>query len=193
MNTPFPERCLRGLRDNEFIHRDENGKVLFITELAFRPPTKKSNLENRVNRRHKSNHYELSINWEDHATESFQLLRENGDNANCGIVSIRLADLKTAKRVNPLAATYFDWERDQIKGNPFHGNLLFSGELPPPLIRMLAAVIATHVQDKLVFIEPENYDSELAARATRTEAANKSGYLGFLRRILASALDWFRL
>jgi len=58
---------------------------------------------------------------------------------------------------------------------------------------MLAAVIATHVQDKLVFIEPENYDSELAARATRTEAANKSGYLGFLRRILASALDWFRL
>src|SRR6266540_3838660 len=74
MNTPFPERCLRGLRDNEFIHRDENGKVLFITELAFRPPTKKSNLENRVNRRHKSNHYELSINWEDHATESFQLL-----------------------------------------------------------------------------------------------------------------------
>jgi hypothetical protein len=60
MNKRFPERCLRGLRDEECIQRTENGFVEFITEQAFRPPIKKGSLENRVHKRHKSNHYESS-------------------------------------------------------------------------------------------------------------------------------------
>lgn len=130
MNNPFPERCLRGLRDKDHIERGQDGSVLYISELAFKPPTKKENLENRVSNRHKSNHYESSVNWEDQLVESFRILSEDKKNAGQGIISIRLADLQTAKQVNPVAAQHFDWERDEIKGNPFHGNLLFSGELP---------------------------------------------------------------
>ncbi|MEK7833035.1 MAG: hypothetical protein AAB401_18240 [Acidobacteriota bacterium] len=189
MNKPFPERCLRGLRDEKFIERDQNGSVLCISELAFKPPTNKNNLEDRVSKRNKSNHYESSINWEDDAAESFQTLCEDKKNAGQGIVSICLADLKIAKQVNPLAATSFDWEREQIKGNPYHGNLLFSGELPLPMVRMLAAVIATHVQPNLILIEPENYNSELAARATQTTGASKMEHSGFWRHVL----DYLRL
>jgi hypothetical protein len=188
---PFPERCLRGLRDKNHIEQDPNGTTVWILGKAFEPNWKTR--EDRTSKRRKSDHYESSINWEDHAAKSFQKLCEDRKNAEHGILSIRLADLEKAKQVNPLASGSLDWERDEIRGNPFHGNLLFSGNLPKTIVRELAAVIATHVQDKLSFIEPVNYESELAARATQTEAANKSEHLGFLRRVLASVLDWFRL
>lgn len=158
---------------------------------AFEPhwPTRQA----RVSSGGKSDHYETSVNWEDHATESFQKLCEDQGNASCGIVSIRLADLETAKQVNPRAATSLDWERDPIKGNQFHGNLLFSGNLPRPMVRELAAVVATHVQNNLTLTEPANYDSELAARATRTTAANELDHQSFWRRCLARIRTTFRL
>jgi hypothetical protein len=171
MDKPFPERCLRGLRDRDHLQRDQNGSTVWILGKAFEPPW--STRQDRVSNRAKSDHYESSINWEDHATESFQILCTDQKNAKCGIVSICLADLKTARQVNPLAATSLDWERDPIRNNPFHGNLLFSGNLPRPIVRELAAVIATHVQGNLTLIEPENYDSELAVRITRTAAVNE--------------------
>lgn len=182
-DKPLPERCLRGLKDKDCIERTQNSSNVWISAKAFEPHWK--TLQDRVSSRHKSNHYESSINWEDHPVEPFQILCRHPQNAKCGIVSIRLADLETAQQVNPRAAVFLEWERDPIKGNVFHGNLLFSGSLPKPMVRELAAVVATHVQDKIIFIEPENYDSELAARATRTTAFSESKPTNLWQRFLA--------
>lgn len=183
IDKPFPERCLRGLRDKDHIELNQNGRAFWILSKAFEPNWKTR--EDRISSRGKSDHYESSVNWEDQAAEPFQILCNDSKNTGHGIVSIRLADLTEAKRVNPLAATSLEWERDKIKGNPFHGNLLFAGNLTKPIARELAAVVATHVQSKLIFIEPENYESELAARAAQTTTSDKSEPVGLWPKILA--------
>lgn len=186
MGKPLPERCLRGLSKPEYLERDQDSSIPVIVWKAFEPhfPTR----QDRISRRGKSDHYELSVNWEDQDAKSFQTLCEDKKNAGHGILSICFADLEKAKQVNPLAAESLDWERDEIKGNPFHGNLLFSGNLSRSMIRELAAVVASHVRPNLILIEPENYDSELAARTTQTTAANRPEHLGFWE----SAFAWVR-
>jgi hypothetical protein len=190
MNKPLPERCLRGLRDKDQIDRDPNGANISVLGNAFWPSWKSR--DDRVYSRRKSDHYESSINWEDHAAESFKKLCEERKNAEYGIVSIRLVDLERAKQVNPLAAESLDWERDRISGNPFHGNLLFSGNLSRPVVRELAAVVASHVRPNLILIEPEKYEAELAARATQTATDDLSDHPGFWRRLWQRGLTRMR-
>lgn len=146
--------------------------------------------KDRVDQRQKSDHYESSINWEDHVAESFQVLSADLKNAKCGIASILLQDIEKAKQFNPRASTGLDWEREPIKGNRFHGNLLFSGTLTRAMVRELAAVVATHVQENVILIEPDQYDSELTTRNSRIdiERDRKTGalHLPLLQRFLAS-------
>jgi hypothetical protein len=61
------------------------------------------------------------------------------------------------------------------------------------MIRELAAVVATHVQDSLILIEPENYDSELAARVTRITATKALDHPGLWQRLRARVLAMFKL
>ena len=167
MKKPLPERCLRGLRDKDFVVRDENGAFLCISERAYEPNQKSRN--HRVFNAGKSDHYESSINWEDQLVEAFQILSEDTRNAAFGILSIRLEDLEAAKAKNPLANKFLEWERDALAGNPFHGNLLFSGKmLPKPQFRKVAAVIASYVDGNLIFVERDNYKLELEARSLLT-------------------------
>jgi hypothetical protein len=98
MNQPLPERCLRGLRDKDQIERDPNGAFIWILGKAFEPNWKSK--EDRVTSRRKSDHYESSINWEDHAAEPFKILCEDRKISGHGIVSIRLADLERAKQAD---------------------------------------------------------------------------------------------
>ncbi len=191
MDKPFPERCLRGLSKPEYLEKDRNSSTPIIVWKAFEPhfPTR----QDRVSRRGKSDHYESSVNWEDHSAKSFQTLCEDRKNAGHGIVCICLVDIEKAKQVNPLASASLDWERDPIKGNPFHGNLLFAGNLPRPMLRELAAVVASHVRPNLILIEPENYETELAARAIQSKVTNRPKPVGFWRRILTRVRTMFRL
>lgn len=191
MEKPLPERCLRGLRDKDFIVRDQNGSFLCVSERAYEPNVKTR--DSRVSNRGKSDHYESSINWEDQLTEPFQMLCADQKNAAHGIVSICLEDLRAAKANNPLAAKFLDWERDVIEGNPYHGNLLFSGNLPKPKFRQLAAIIASYVDGNLIFVEPKNYKAELAIRTAQTAAANKSEHLSIWRRVLTRVRAVFKL
>jgi hypothetical protein len=182
MDKPLPERCLRGVRDENHIHRDPTGPTIWVLSAAFVPNPKTR--EVRV-RNGKSDHYEASVNWEDNAAGSFEILCNDKSNAKCGIVSIRLADLQKARDKNPLAASSLDWEREGSRNNPFHGNLLFSARLPTKVVKELAAVVATHVQDRMRFIEPEHYEAELATRANHTTASTKRGILAFFQTVSA--------
>ncbi len=161
-DKPLPERCLRGLRSENCLERDEIGRV-WVSAKAFEPHwgTRQDRRENRQ----KSDDYETSINWEDHVVEALRILTIDRNNAKCGIVSVRLRDLEMAKSVNPRARVALGWERAPIKGNPYHGNLLFSGMLPKTMIRELAGVVATHVQEHLILIQPASFSQELASRA----------------------------
>jgi hypothetical protein len=163
MQDSFPKTCLRGLRDKDHFHRDQD--TLWIYGKAFEPHDKSFNV--RVNNRKKSEHYESSINWEDNAVEPFEKLSTDLNNASYGILCIHLEDLEIAKRDNPLAATSFDWERDILNDNPYHGNLLFAGNLPKPKRRELAGVIATYVQARSTIFEPGDYESELERRTSQ--------------------------
>jgi hypothetical protein len=192
IDKPFPERCLRGLRDDKLAGRDQTTSIVWIMGKVFEPPW--GTPQDRKFK-HKSDHYETSVNWEDHDTKSFQLLCKDQSNAKYGIVSVCLIDLKKAKQFNQLTSTSLSWERDEIRGkqaNPFHGNLLFSGTLSKPVVRMLAAVIANQVQEKLIFIEPQNYETELAARATQTTAIIELEHIGLLQRVLTRIRSLFR-
>lgn len=193
---PYPERCLRGLSKPEYIEREQDSSIPDVTWKAFEPHYKTR--DDRKSKRGKSDHFEASVNWDDHVTDSFQILCNDVRNAGQGIVSILLADLKEAKQANPLAAESLDWERDDIKGNPFHGNLLFSGNLPKYQVRELAAVVASHVRPNMILIEPKDYETELAARKAQTIAVNKREHKSFLRCIftrLYTLLDqyWRRI
>lgn len=185
----FPERCLRGLRDTDCLERDENGRV-WVSMKAFLPhwPT----IKDRVDRRHKSNHYESSINWEDHIAESFRILCTDPVNAKCGVASVLLQDIKNAKQLNPRASTMLDWEREPLPKNPFHGNLLFSGTLPRNMVRELAAVIATHVQDNLILIEPDRYVSELTMRNNQIDTKRERGTGAWRLPLLQRFFIWLK-
>lgn len=189
-DKPFPERCLRGLKDNAHLEVADDGLTVWILSKAFEPHWRTR--EERT-KRGKSHHYESSINWEDDASEPLQLLCKDAANAKCGIVSIRLADLEKARQVNPRATTSLSWERDPIKHNQYHGNLLFSGNLPRPLVRELAAVVATHVQDNLLLIKPEDYASELVSRAARIGLLSEPEQQVFWQRIVGRLRAIFRL
>ena len=160
MSKPFPERCLRGLRESGYIEEDQSGNV-FVLSKAFEEDN--GSRTDRVESRKKSNHYECSINWEDHLTESFRQLTQN-TNARNGILTVLLVDLETAKQRCSLYGQ-LEWEREVRRGNAFHGNLLYPGISSKAVRRQFAAVIANCVQPGVVFTSPNNYQSELDRRA----------------------------
>jgi hypothetical protein len=168
MRNRLPKRGLRGLRKADQVDLDDEGSVWVLTS-AFEPswPSR----DDRVTKRDKSNHYESSVNWEDHSVESFKVLSEDTSNAKYGILSFRLADLKKAKKQYP---RFVDWEREPIKGNRFHGNILFGGTLSRPRCRQIAAEVANCVQSRIRFTAPTDYESELVRR---TELMAKNGTL----------------
>jgi hypothetical protein len=189
MHKPFPETCLRGLRKEEQMERDDNGKV-WILGKAFEPSVGSRN--DRLSQRRGSDHYETSINWEDNPARPFEILCKDNKNACYGIVSIRLVDLTSARRQNPLAATSFEWERQTIRGNPFHGNLLFSGTLPMRVVRELAGVVATHVQPHMRFIDPADFITELAERNDQAKG-DRSHVVRIFRQALSRVRVFFRV
>ena len=158
MRKLFPARCLRGLRNSDHINRDDGS--LHVMWNAFEPSY--GSRDDRVKIRHKTDHYECSINWDDHKVASFRILSENA-NAKHGIASVRRRDLMKVRKI----CSHFQWERDPEKSNKYHGNLLFSGTLSRPRCREIAAVIANCVQPGLEFTAAEDNAHELEGRAKK--------------------------
>lgn len=182
MEKQYPERFLRGLRKPDYVIQSQDGSKLQISHQAFVPHF--NALDDRTTKRNMSRHYETSINWEDDRVEALRILCNDTNNAKCGIACIPIDHLETLKKYNRRAQEHLEWEREPIKGNKFHGNLLFSAELEKPAVRELAAALACQVDVDLILIRPENYDSELADRTTHTTGTKESKLSGLWRAIL---------
>src|SRR5687768_11961707 len=117
----FPDCLLRGIRESEWIVLGPDG-TLYVLGKALEPHW--ATAKARVEQRKKSNHYETSINWDEYLTESFRTLCDDTKNAKHGVLVFRLAALEEVRRRDSTAARGLSWERDPIKSNRFHGNLL---------------------------------------------------------------------
>lgn len=98
-------------------------------------------------------HRELSINWNDEIAALNTLINQRKENGkiqfNAGATKL---DLNAVKIV--LAAFIdkkeFQYERREVPGNPYHGNLLIKGEMDKKIRSMisngLALVAGTNIQ-----------------------------------------------
>jgi hypothetical protein len=179
MNKQVPARCLRAIRNKD--HIELVGEKLHVLSAAFEPPKNSRNV--RVNNRHKSDHYETSVNWEDDLVDSFKQLTDN-PNAKHGILSVRLSDLKDARKICP----EFHWERDSQSDNRYHGNLLFAGEtISSAYRRQIVGHVATCAQVGAKFIHSGDFTKELQGRK---EISSKP--LERLRALLRPLIDLIR-
>lgn len=159
----YANRLLRGLRaQGQFIDRGD-GCGKYVVWKAWEPHYK---TKDHRQAKGLSADFEASINWEDNPREPFEVL-VGKDRQNCehGIVIVALRDLKTIQRQNALARSSLRWERHPVKGNRYHGNILFDGKLDRAEVRELAGVISSHTRDTAVIVEPVNFDRELEKRS----------------------------
>ena len=129
MKSAYPDNCIRGIRDAGFV---EQGRV---TSLAFLPNYKTKD-------RREDQGYETSINWEDHdQVIKFTLKQSTGQ-----FGALRLPR-KSIESLNekPLMGRCLKYEREPVKGNIHHGNIVFIGCLSPGVVRTISAVLAVEV------------------------------------------------
>lgn len=123
----LPPNALRGLREKKCL--DDNG----VTPDAFLPLPKTA--ESRTD-----GFAEASINWKDDE-EALRLLFADRANSGFGVASVPRQELESlADRLR--AHAEFSFERREVTGNKYHGNLLFRADLPPRRQRMIASAIA---------------------------------------------------
>ena len=132
-NCDMPDDFLRGIANAEFICE---GNVLF-NAFQFEPADRSDDM------------MEASINWYDSEDAIEILLNQQKSNGKKQFVGV--AQLKRSKislSINSLKMQ-LSYERKEIIGNPFHGNLLVSKELQKPLrtqiMNCLALVAGTNI------------------------------------------------
>ena len=131
----FPNSCLRGIRKSDWLTDD--GKVLGI---AFEP-----NFKPKEDQRRTDGYWDASINWED-SNEVVAITRnDKSGNGQYGVIRVQREGLdysKTQLGVDDSGRHMFDYERAPLRGNPYHGNILFLESLGRQHARMVAGAIA---------------------------------------------------
>ena len=116
--TIYPNDFWRGISSKDFI--TENGHLM-ATAFAFDKDIREDGYR------------ELSINWEDDDNALTSLLNQRKPENKklqfkAGACKISLIDMKVSLRTY-LNKDEFSYERREIEGNSYHGNLLIKGSL----------------------------------------------------------------
>ena len=120
----YPPDFYHGIPSKDFVYIDSNlNNAKTVTADAFQ-------FEEKVR---DDGYRELSINWNDD-DDSLKLLfeqkKENGKfHFPAGVVKLELILVKQLLKVY-IESKEFDYERREIEGNPYHGNLLLKKSTP---------------------------------------------------------------
>ena len=126
----FPESLLRGLHNKNCITAEGE-----VTAEAF------SERESE----YRENLFEISINWEDNEeVESFTLEQKHEKGHKLfpqGIVRISLSELERLKKL-PRTKSIMSYERAALPDNPYHGNILLSGDASKATRKLVRSSLA---------------------------------------------------
>lgn len=127
----YPDHFLRGIRQSKWIKDNR------VNELAFMPDDKPK--EPRPD-----GDWETSINWEDD-DEALPFTQKQQNSQN-GVVRVskekfdmRLSDIKDVK-----------YERHEMPGNSYHGNLVFTQGMSRTERKLICATIALCIQGPIL-------------------------------------------
>jgi hypothetical protein len=84
---------------------------------------------------------EVSVNWEDHPTEVLALTLRDKKNAGHGAARLPRERIDRANK-SPGCAGALSYERQEVVGNPHHGNIVFKPGLEHVVARMIASALA---------------------------------------------------
>ena len=144
----FPEEFLRGITQKEQIDDDGYARTsVFIFH-------ERNNQESR-----EDNNLEKSINWRDDEGADKLLFNQRKDDGKLQfIIGAALASRKKLDSVirSKVVKGTLSYERKKIPGNPYHGNLLMSKEIPKKTRRRFAATIATMCVQEIIPNPNEN-------------------------------------
>ena len=128
MNQNFPEAFLRGLSNKDFVCE---GHVL---QSAFQFD----------NTGRADNMHEASINWLDDDGAIEVALSQKKDNGKlqfqAGVAKLNLNTVKLF--LATIQNSTFSYERAEIDGNPYHGNLLIDGNTPKQIKSLISNGLA---------------------------------------------------
>lgn len=134
--SPIPNSFVRGIQKLEYINIERDTVLLTL----FLP-------DQRTKKEREDQGQETSINWEDDDTVlsfTHHMSKENNSNSLAfphGAVRLRTEVLNEVN-TTPATANSIIYERQPLKDNPFHGNIVFKDGIPQHIISMAAAVLA---------------------------------------------------
>lgn len=133
----YPDKLLKGIPRNCITPEGFPSSEIFHFKMENSPEREDGNIEN-------------SINWRDNDTAlHFTLNQKKKDGSvqfESGVAIILKSELDRLKKL-PLFKPCFDYERNSLPDNPYHGNLLLKVGVSKPSMKAIAATLATHVEE----------------------------------------------
>lgn len=138
--TKYPSDFWRGISSKEFI---SNGVVL---PSAFQ-------FDDTVR---EDGYKELSINWND-CDESLEIAMNQRKPTgklqfSVGVAKLQLSSVKQLLHTHITQGT-FNYERRQVEGNPYHGNLLVAGSAPKNVRSLISSGLALVADTNVIYQE----------------------------------------
>lgn len=143
----YPHYLIRGIPNQTFV--DEDGLVSAQLFYFNKPESVRS-----------PGYREESINWhDDDGAITHALNQTKGDGTPQFTVGIALLCRSELDRIknNPNVRNQFDYERNAIAGNPYHGNMLLRIDTPKKTIKKIAGQLALNVTQ---IIKREDYEGQ---------------------------------
>jgi hypothetical protein len=130
---PFPDSCIRGIPNEDFIIR-ENAVA--------------SHLFNFKDEHYRKGWLEQSINWNDEEQAidfTLNQLKNGVIKYKYGVAIVSRFKLDDLNRTLAIQGSLL-YERNALEDNKYHGNILLNASVPKPLRRMVASGIALAVE-----------------------------------------------
>lgn len=129
-DRPLPGSCLRGLRNSDMARDDE------VMLEAFLPNEKQPRVDGD---------FEASVNWEDDpGALKLTLASSNADFGAARLPTQAIS--QTSLLLHPHASVLRGERRPGEQNNPYHGNLVFPGQMKRLHRRQLASALALQAQ-----------------------------------------------